>query len=312
MKMRRLGADGPEISVIGFGAWEMGGTAWGPNPEEDVMTAAIHAGLDAGMNWVDTAEVYGDGVSEEIIGRALKGRDDILIFTKVAPGGSGSGFRPEQVRAAATTSLRRLGRDVIDLYQLHWPSSDVPIEDTWGAMAELAAEGIVRSIGVSNFNTELLEKCLGIRHVDSLQPHFSMLKREPLDDLLPFCAEHGIGVISYGPLGFGLLTGAITMETTFHDEDWRSGKTGMGNYEKLFAPEARAKHLAVVDALRPIADRLGVTLAQLALAWNVHQIGVTGAIAGSRDAGHTAENAGAGDVTLSDKDLHEIDAVLAG
>ena len=310
--MRRLGADGPEISVVGFGAWEMGGSHWGPNPEEDVLGAAIHAGLDAGMNWIDTAEVYGNGVSEEVIGRVLGSRDDVLVFTKVAPSPTGSGFTPEQVRAAAQKSLRRLQREVIDVYQLHWPSGDVPIEETWGAMAELAAEGIVRYIGVSNFNVELLERCLAVRHVDSLQPHFSMLKRDARDDLLPFCDQKGIGVVAYGPLGFGLLTGAITMETTFHDEDWRAGKTGLGNYERLFAPEARAKHLAVVDSLRPVADRLGVSLAELALAWNIHQTGVTGAIAGSRDPAHTGTNARAGHLVLTEKDLEEIEGLLAG
>lgn len=312
MRTRRLGSDGPEISVIGFGAWEMGGNHWGPNPDEDVLARAVHAGLDAGMTWVDTAEVYGSGTSEEILGRALRGRDDVMVFTKLAPGPAGSGFKPDQVRRGAENSLRRLGREVIDLYQLHWPDGNVPVEETWEAMAGLAAEGLVRYIGVSNFNVELIDRCLKVRHVDSLQPHFSMLYRSPRDELLPFCARNGIGVISYGPLAFGLLTGALTTETTFDDTDWRSGKLGMGNYERLFAPDARRAHLDTVDRLRPIADRLGISPAELALAWNVSQHGVTGAIAGSRSPEHTATNARAGEVTLSDKDLEEIEAVLEG
>jgi aryl-alcohol dehydrogenase-like predicted oxidoreductase len=309
MKTKRLGSKGPEISVVGFGAWEMGGAHWGPNPEEDVIAAAVRAGIDAGMNWIDTAEVYGNGTSEEILGRAVGGTD-VLLFTKVAPKPAGTGFMPEQVREACEKSLTRLKREAIDLFQLHWPDGDVPVEDTWGAMAALVDEGKVRYVGVSNFNIELIERCEKVRHVDSLQPQFSMLSREPAREWIEFCARNGTGVISYGPLAYGLLTGAITMDTTFSDTDWRSGKMGMGNYEKLFAPEARAKHLALLDRLRPIADRLGITLSQLALAWNFHQHGVTGAIAGSRSAKHTAENAAAGDVSLSEKDVEEIDSVL--
>jgi len=310
LKKKKLGSLGPEISVVGFGAWEMGGAHWGPNPEEDIVIAAVRAGIDAGMTWIDTAEVYGKGTSEEILGRAIRDVPDVLLFTKVAPKPAGTGFAPEQVREACEKSLSLLGRDAIDLFQLHWPDENVPLEDTWGAMASLVDEGKVRYIGVSNFSVELIERCEKIRHVDSLQPQYSMLAREPEKDLLPFCARNGTGVISYGPLAYGLLSGAITMETTFSDTDWRSGKMGMGNYEKLFAPEARAKHLELVEQLRVVADRLGITTAQLALAWNFHQHGVTGAIAGSRSAKHTTENADAGDMPLSEKDLEEIASVL--
>src|SRR6187401_1780701 len=152
MQTRRLGSQGPEITVIGYGAWEAGGADWGPNESEDAVIAAMHAALDAGIGWIDTAEVYGSGVSETLVGRAVAGRrDDLLIFTKVAPAPEGSGFRPEQVRAACDASLGRLGTDHIDLYQLHWPDdTGVPLEDTWGAMAELVEAGKVRHVGVSN------------------------------------------------------------------------------------------------------------------------------------------------------------------
>ena len=312
MKKRKLGSGGPEISVIGFGAWEAGGMAWGPNPPDEQTLEAMRVAFDNGMTWVDTAEVYGGGRSEELVGQALERRDDILVFTKVAPRGAGTGFDRAGVRKAAEKSLTRLKRDVIDLYQLHWPSRDVPIEETWEAMASLVDDGLVRFIGLSNFDRERIERCKKIRHVDSLQPHFSMLHQDGRDDLFPFCAENGIGTISYGPLGYGLLTGAITKDTEFTEDDWRGGGHGMRAYDSMFAPGKFETNLHKVDTLRPVADRLGITLAQLALAWVIHQHGATGAIAGSRSPDHVAENAEAGDVDLADKDLEEIDSILAG
>ena len=311
MKKRKLGSRGPEISVIGFGAWEAGGMAWGPNPPDDQTLDAMRVAFDSGMTWVDTAEVYGGGRSEELVGQALQGHDEVLVFTKVAPRGAGTGFDRASVRKAAEKSLARLNRDVIDLYQLHWPSRDVPIEETWEAMASLVDDGLVRFTGLSNFDQDRIERCERIRHVDSLQPHFSMLYQEGRTDLFPFCAENGTGTISYGPLGYGLLTGAITKDTEFTDDDWRGGGHGMRAYDTMFAPGKFEANLAKVDALKPVADRLGITLAQLALAWVVHQEGATGAIAGSRSPDHVAENAAAGDVDLADKDLEEIDSVLA-
>lgn len=309
MKTHRLGSAGPEISVVGFGAWEAGGS-WGAGPGDDESVRAMQAGFDAGMTWIDTAEVYGKGKSEELVARAIAGRPDAAVFTKVAPKPAGTGFAPADVRAACEASLARIGRDAIDLYQLHWPDESVPLEETWAAMAALVDEGKVRFIGVSNFNQAQIETCEQIRHVDSLQPHFSMLHPRSRETLFPFCERNGTGIICYSPLAFGLLTGAITMESTFDDDDWRAGKLGMGSYAAFFAPEARAEKLKVVEALRPVAERLGITLAQLALSWVSHQVGVTGAIAGSRNATHTASNAGAGEVTLDDKTLEEIDQIL--
>jgi aryl-alcohol dehydrogenase-like predicted oxidoreductase len=304
MRTQRLGSQGPEISVIGFGAWEAGGSEWGPNPSDQQVIEAIQAGLDAGITWVDTAEVYGDGTSEELVGRAIRGRrDQVVVATKVAPRPDGTGFRGEEVRAACEGSLKRLGTDRIDLYQLHWRDDQVPVEETWEAMAGLVDDGLVRAIGVSNFDQELIERCESIRHVDSLQPHFSMLRLENRD-LIRWCGERGTGVVAYAPLGYGLLTGAISKDTRFHPRDWRS-RGG-----RMFAPGKIDRSLAVVDGLRLSAERLGITLAQLALAWTFHQPGVTSAIAGSRNPDHVRQNAGAGEVDLDQAKLAEIEELL--
>jgi aryl-alcohol dehydrogenase-like predicted oxidoreductase len=306
MRRRRLGEQGPEISVIGYGAWEAGGTAWGPNDSEQAVIDAIRAGLDAGIDWIDTAEVYGDGVSELLVGQAVAGRrDDVTLATKVAPAPEGSGFTPAQVRKACEKSLGRLGTDRIDLYQLHWPDeTGVPLEETWGAMGDLQDAGLVRHLGVSNFDRGQIETCLAMRHVDSLQPEFSMLTRAN-GDLIRWCGEQGTGVVSYAPLAYGLLTGAITAETRFPEGDWRGREQADGPFADLEGS------LAIVDLIRPIAERLGCGLAELALAWNVHQPGVTAAIAGSRNPKHVRTNAAAGEIELDDTTLEELGSLLS-
>jgi aryl-alcohol dehydrogenase-like predicted oxidoreductase len=310
MKLRRLGSEGPTISVIGYGGWEAGGIAWGPTPPDEQVLDSMRAGFDAGISWLDTAEIYGNGRSEQLIGQALRDRPDVMIFTKVASAPRGTGYEPGRVRNAAEASLHRLGRDVIDLYQLHWlDEKDVALEETWGAMGELVDAGLVRWIGVSNFTTEAIERCERIRHVDSLQPHLSMLWHERLP-LLTFCAENGTGVIAYGSLAFGLLTGAINRETVFEHDDWRSGAGDLRAYDQLFAPRRVEANLTVVEALRPIATRLGVSLPQLAIAWVLEQRGITGVIAGSRSPEHVRENASASSIALSDQDVAEIESVL--
>ena len=308
MRKRKLGSEGPEISIIGFGTWEAGGTGWGEQVSDEQVVTALRTGFDAGINWVDTAEVYGDGRSEEIVGKAVRGRDDVLVFTKVAT--ERSGLDAAGVRRGAEGSLERLGVDAIDLYQVHWPWGDVPMEETWEAMAKLVEDGLVRYVGVSNFDRDLIQLCEKIRHVDSLQPHFSLLHRKGRDELFPFCAANGTGVICYGPLAYGLLTGAITKDTEFADDDWRAGKMGIGYYDHFFAPGPFERNLAVVDALKEVAGDLGIELPQLALAWVVHQEGVTGAIAGSRSPEHVVENAEAGAIELGDDDLARIEEIL--
>jgi len=309
MRRSRLGSQGPEMSVIGFGAWEAGGgSEWGQAPPEEQTTRAIAAIFDCGIDWIDTAEVYGKGRSEELVADAVNGRrDEILILSKVAPSPEGSGFRPEQVRSACEQSLRRLRTDRLDLYQLHWPDgTGIKLEDTWGAMASLVDDGLVRHVGVSNFDRALIERCEAIRHVDSLQQEFSMLQQQDRD-LIRWCGEQGTGVLSYGPLAFGLLTGAITDQTAFAKGDFRADEESDALFGSGFE-----RSLAVVDRLRPIAERLGISLAQLALAWNVHQPGVTVAIAGSRNHEHVRSNADAGDVELDEATRSELDAVLSG
>jgi aryl-alcohol dehydrogenase-like predicted oxidoreductase len=296
------------VTVIGFGAWEAGGDMWGTNESEEAVIAAMRAGFDSGMNWIDTAEVYGKGVSEGIVGRAVAGRrDQVLVASKLGPASEGSGFRPEQVRAGCEGSLGRLAIDVIDLYQLHWPdATGVPIEDTWGAMAELQDAGTVRSIGVSNFDRALIERCEAIRHVDSLQQEFSMLALDDRD-LIRWCGEHGTGVVTYGPLGFGLLTGTISRERARSATDWRRAD------EDGPFTDAKLDHdLPIVEGLRPVAERLDISMAQLALAWNVAQPGVTSAIAGSRNADHTRDNVAAGDIELDAATLAEVERLLTG
>ena len=297
------------MSVVGFGAWEAGGEAYGPNESEEQVIEAVHASLDGGINWIDTAEVYGRGTSERIVGRAIEGRrDDVLIATKVAPKPTGTGHRASEVRRACEGSLERLGIERIDLYQLHWPDDRVPLEETWEAMAGLVDDGLVRWIGVSNYGREEIERCEAIRHVDSLQPQFSLLHVKHRE-LITWCGEKGVGVIPYGPLAYGLLTGAITAETEFHPSDWRASG-GASYYDNLFAPGKIERSLAVVDAMRPVAERLGISVAQLALAWVIHQPGVTSAIAGSRNPRHVRDNAGAGDVELDEKTLEELEGII--
>jgi aryl-alcohol dehydrogenase-like predicted oxidoreductase len=311
MEVRILGRFGPEISVVGFGAWEAGGDMWGANQSEDAVVTAIRAAIDAGMTWIDTAEVYGDGRSEKLVAKAMAGQaDGVSIFTKLAPKPAGSGFRPEQVQAGIRGSLKRLGVDHVELYQLHWPDLSVPVEETWGAMAAIQDQGLARHIGVSNFDRPLVQRCLAVRHVDSVQNELSLFRQDDRKRLLPWLEEQGVGYLAYGPLAFGLLTGAILEDTTFSHDDWRAGGMGMGNYDRLFSPRVRAGHLAKVDRLRPIAERLGTELATLALRWVIEQRGVTAAIAGSRNPDHTRSNAVAGDLRLDEATIQEMEGIF--
>jgi aryl-alcohol dehydrogenase-like predicted oxidoreductase len=304
MRTRKLGASGPDLSVVGFGAWEAGGDDWGPNRSEETVIDAIRAGIDAGMTWIDTAEVYGNGVSETLVGRAIAGRNGVTVASKVAPSPQGSGFRPEQVERACEGSLRRLGIEAIDLFQLHWlDGTGIPIEDTWGAMGGLLDAGKVRAIGVSNFDRRSIERCLAIRHVDSLQQEFSLVHPDDRE-LIRWCGAVGVGVLSYSPLGAGFLTGSIERHDVGAIDDWRAaeGLTSGVHLDRAFA---------IVDAMRPIAERRGITVAQLALAWNLAQPGVTSAIAGSRSAKHTRENAEAGDLDVDPGSLADLDALVS-
>ena len=305
MRTRTLGAAGPEITVVGYGAWQAGGAHWGgPAPDDDVI-AAIRAALDTGQTWIDTAEVYGQGRSEELVGRAIAGRrDEVLLFTKVAPDDEGSGIRPDEIRSAIHGSLRRLGTDHVDLYQVHWPDERIPVEETWGAMAELVAEGLARRIGASNFDRALVERCLPIHPVASVQNELSLLCRDDTSELLPWLAGQGIGYLAYSPLASGLLTGRITADTTFADDDWRRDE---------FSPDRLAEVAPRIERLAAIAERLELTAADLALAWILHQPGVTGTICGTLSAANARRNSAAGDIQLDLAVVAELDeAFTAG
>jgi len=251
VRVRKLGNSGPEISVVGHGAWEAGGDMWGSPVEDQHVVDAMHAAIDGGVNWIDTAEAYGDGASERLVGRVAKDRSgEVMLFTKVAHFASGA--RPEDVRRAITGSLGRLGAEAVDLYQIHWPAEHiVPVEETWGAMAALVDEGLTRWIGVSNFDRALIERCLAIRHVDSVQNQYSLLHLHDRTGLLPWLHEQGIGYLAYGPLAFGILGGNMTSETTFDQGDWRGGGSWqLDYYHDLFAPGAFEQSLAKVERIR--------------------------------------------------------------
>jgi len=311
MKTRGLGSGGQAISVVGFGAWEAGGDDWGPNESEERVVDAMRAGLDAGMNWIDTAEVYGDGVSERIVGKAVKGRrDDALVFTKVGPTPDGSGFRPDQVAAAVKASLQRLDLEYVDLYQLHWPDeTGVPLEDSWGAMVAIRDEGLARHVGLSNYDRESIEACAAIGRVDSLQNEFSLLIQADRAELLPWLAQQGITYLAYSPMGAGILTGAMRADRVFPDEDWRSGRRDDDDPE-LFRPGAFEENVAKADRLGEIAAELGATTAALALAWIAAIAPTTVAIAGSRNPDHARSNATAGDLDLDADAMARIDKIF--
>lgn len=290
MEKRKLGSDGPEITVLGFGSWAVGGPykfGWGPTDDEESI-AAIHHALDAGINWIDTAAVYGLGHSEEVVGRAVSKRrtgDDVLVFTKCG------GFfredlskvvydlRPESITKECEQSLARLGLETIDLYQIHWPdnSTGTQIEDSWATMNQLVEQGKVRWIGVSNFDTELLDRCEDVNHVTSLQPPLSLVKRQARNDVIPWAAEHGTGVLAYSSMASGLLTGKYDHErfANLAPDDWRRNSAA---YQE---PEL-SRILDLVESMRPVAEALETTLPSLAVAWALAVPGVTAAIVGAR------------------------------
>jgi aryl-alcohol dehydrogenase-like predicted oxidoreductase len=313
MRTRGLGPGGPAISVVGFGAWEAGGDSWGPNDSDERVIEAMRAGLDAGMNWIDTAEVYGKGVSEGLVGRAVRDRrDEVLVFTKVGPSPEGTGFRPDQVAAAARASLARLGLDHVDLYQLHWPDeTGVPLEETWGAMVALREQGLARHVGVSNFDRPRIETCEATGRVDSVQNELSLLVQDDRTELVPWLAARGITYLAYSPMAAGLLTGAVRVDHVFADDDWRSGRRADDEQPELFLPGALEANVAKADSLGEIAAGLGTTTASLALAWVVALSDTTVAIAGSRDPEHARSNAAAGDLELDRDVVAAIDAIFS-
>ena len=314
----RLGSEGPELTRIGLGTWAIGGPwryGWGPVDDEESI-AAIRYAIDSGVNWVDTAPIYGLGHAEETVGRALRDYEigeDVLVFTKCgrrsnADGSIVTDLRPASIRSECETSLRRLGVDRLDLYQIHWPDVDggTPLEESWDTMASLVVEGKVRWLGVSNFDVDQLDRCEAIRHIDSLQPPLSLLRRGAIGTTIRWAAEHETGVIAYSPMASGLLTGTFDRAriASLPPDDVRVGKS------EFLEPEL-SRNLALVERLREIASGLGLRVADLAIAWALAQEGVTGAIVGARRPTQVEAWLGSAGLSLSDGTLREIEHAVS-
>ena len=282
---RPFGKTGIEITRLGIGAWAMGGNMWGPQDDAESAAAIRHA-VDLGINWIDTAAAYGVGHSEKVIGQTLKelpADQRPFVFTKGGVIRDANGQNPRRLaerrslRNELENSLRRLQVETIDLYQVHWPADDVPLEDYWATMLELKSEGKVRHIGLSNHNAEQLARAEALGHVETLQPPFSMIKRETAAQILPWCEAHGTGVICYSPMQAGLLTGTFTKEraATLADNDWR--KTS-----PEFTGDKLDRNLELAARLKPVAERRGTSISTVALAWVLAWPGLTAAIVGAR------------------------------
>src|SRR6266852_6814300 len=315
MTLRTLGQSDLKITPIGIGAWAIGGGkwefGWGPQDDEDSI-AAIHAGLDLGMNWIDTAAAYGLGHSETVVGRAIKEfRARPYIFTKCSlvwdkAGKISHNLQAASIRREDEASLKRLGIDSVDLYQIHWaawhgaPESASPgsIEEAVGELAKLKAEGKIRNIGISNFNAQQMQRAISVAPITSLQPPYSLLATDVESSILPFALEHKIGVIVYSPMASGLLSGAMTRERIagLPEDDWRK-------HSPNFQEPRLSQNLRLVERLRAIGQRYNATPGEVAIAWTLRNPAVTGAIIGVRNAQQARGIAGAADLTLSDSDM---------
>jgi aryl-alcohol dehydrogenase-like predicted oxidoreductase len=314
MELRQLGNSDLKITVLGFGAWAVGGAGWvgsmGPQNEGDSVPA-IQAALDHGINWIDTAALYGLGHSEEIVAEAIAGRNPKpYIFTKCervfdSTGRVGASLKANSIRQECEASLRRLNTDVIDLYQIHWPDPDSDIEEGWTTLAKLKEEGKVRYIGVSNFNVDQMKRAQAIAPITSLQPPYSLVTREIEKQILPYAKSNNIGVIAYSPMGAGLLTGSMTKERVANltDEDWRKRLPN-------FREPLLSRNLRLVESLRKIGIRRGKTPGQVAIAWVLANPAVTGAIIGFRSPKQVEGILGSGDFQLSQAELIEIEEAL--
>lgn len=312
MQLRQLGNSDLHITPIGFGAWAIGGSGWewGWGAQDDADSiGAIQAALDLGINWVDTAAIYGLGHSEEVVAKALKGRASRpYVFTKCSmiwdeKGEIGHSLKAASVRRELEASLRRLQVETIDLYQVHWPDPEPEIEEGWAELAKLRAEGKVRWIGVSNFNVSQLRRAQAIAPVTSNQPPYSLVDRDIEAEILPYCAAQNIGTINYSPMGAGLLTGSMTLERarSLPADDWRSRGEN-------FQEPRLTRHLKLVELLRAIGLRHGRNPGEVAIAWTLRLPAITGAIVGARNAKQITGSIGAMDFRLSDSEVAEIEA----
>ena len=314
METRRLGNSDMQITPLGIGAWAIGGGGWigsmGPQDDADSIPA-IHAALDHGVNWIDTAALYGLGHSEEMVARALADRSPRpYIFTKGervwdASGRVGACLKAASLRRECEDSLRRLKTDVIDLYQLHWPEPDEDIEEGWTELSRLGQEGKVRYIGVSNFSVSQMKRASAIAPITSLQPPYSLVTRKIEDEILPYAQRHNIGVIVYSPMSAGLLTGAMTRErvANFTSEDWRRNLPNVG--EPLLS-----RNLRFVEFLRQVGQRHGRTPGEVAIAWTLNHPAVTGAIVGFRSREQVSGIIGAMQFRLAPAEIAEIENAL--
>ncbi len=314
MQQRQLGKTDMRLTTVGLGTWAMGGPwqyGWGPQDDDEAIASVLEA-LDQGINWIDTAPAYGLGHSEELVGQALRRtKHRPYIATKCGILWNDKKekvvhLKRDSIRRECHDSLRRLGVETIDLYQMHWPDPDPDIEEAWEEMAHLAKEGKVRYLGVSNFSVQQMERVAKIHPISSLQPPYSMLHREVEDELLPYCAQHGIGVVVYSPMQRGLLTGAFNRErlAALAPDDHRR------RMPEFQDPQFGAT-LELVEGLKKIARCHGKTVSQLAVAWVLRRSEVTAAIVGARRPGQIVETAPASDWNLGKEDIEEIERPLA-
>jgi aryl-alcohol dehydrogenase-like predicted oxidoreductase len=310
MKTTTLGRSGLEVSRIAFGTWQLGGD-WGPF-DEDAAVAAIRRARELGVNFFDTAQAYGFGASERILGMALRHelvgeRDELVIATKGGLRQTHSGLvrdaSPDWLRKGVDASLTALGIDHIDLYQVHWPDATVPAAETAGALRDLITEGKISHVGVSNYNAEQMAEISATLPVETLQPPYHLFRREIEDEVLPYCLDNNIGVLVYGPLAHGLLTGMLSAHTAFADDDWRATST-------VFKGGTYRRNLATVRALEKFAADRGITVSQLAIAWTLANPAVHVAIVGARQVGHIEDSLSAVDISLTDSDLDEIETIM--
>lgn len=314
MQKTKLGKTDLEVSTIAFGTWQIGGE-WGEFDRGEAVAAIRHA-RDLGINLFDTAQAYGFGASERLLGEALRNdldrrRDEVVIATKGGlrmdeDQGLVRDSSPAWLRSGVEQSLAELGIDHIDLYQVHWPDPETPFADTAGALQELVDEGKLRHVGVSNYDADQIEEFARTRPVETLQPLYNLFQREVEDGVLPYAREHDIGVLAYSPLAHGLLTGAMDHDTSFGPGDWRA-------LSPLFEGETFRRNLEIVSELQRLAaDELGCSVSRLAIAWALANPAVHVAIVGSRRRAHIEDSAGAADVALSDSHLARIDEIVAG
>lgn len=314
MLTKQLGSSDLHLTPIGFGAWAIGGNGWAfgwGHQEDQESVEAIHRALDLGVNWIDTAAIYGLGHSEEVVAQALKGRStQPYVFTKCSmiwneKGEIGRSLKADSLQREVEASLRRLNVETIDLYQIHWPNPDPEIEEGWTKLAQLQKEGKVRYIGVSNFNVEQMRRAQQIAPITSLQPPYSLVNRNVESEILPFCQQQHIGVINYSPMQSGLLTGAMTAERVakLPDDDWRRNSTE-------FQEPRLSRNLKLVELLRQIGQRHDRSPGEVAITWTLRHPAITAAIVGGRNGKQVEGIIGAMEFRLSELELNEIKTFL--